>query len=552
VENSLDAAARHVEIAIRNGGKTEIRVADDGWGMGPEDALAALDRHATSKIREPKDLLAIRTLGFRGEALPAIASVSRLVLETAERDGQGTRMVVVGGRVQAVEGCARQRGTTVTVRTLFFNVPARAKFLRSAAAETRAVVEVVAALALGFPHVGFRLESNHAPLVEAPPAADTRSRIAALWGEELARELVPVAHRVGRWALSGWVQRPAAASAGRRRGHLFVGGRAVIDRSLLRAATRAYETTIPPGARPWMFLFLDLPPEDVDVNVHPTKAQVRFRDPAAVERLVYEGVRQALASLHSAAPLGEAVAPSPPLPPPPPTPARRTSTVRSSQTSLFVPTPATPEAASAVAAPARAQPSWDGARPHLWQVHATYIFVETHQGLLIVDQHSAHERVLYEDFLRAFEREPLAAQRLLLPLTLHLTPEEVRTAEACAGLFARLGYELEVFGPRTVLVRAVPCPHPYFDAERALRESLAELTYGSPLVDPARTQHQRVALSLACKAAIKAGQRLTTEEMHELFDRLFATELPYHDIHGRPTIVQLPLAELHHRFGRSG
>ena len=189
VENSLDAAARHVEIAIRNGGKTEIRVADDGWGMGPEDALAALDRHATSKIREPKDLLAIRTLGFRGEALPAIASVSRLVLETAERDGQGTRMVVVGGRVQAVEGCARQRGTTVTVRTLFFNVPARAKFLRSAAAETRAVVEVVAALALGFPHVGFRLESNHAPLVEAPPAADTRSRIAALWGEELAREI---------------------------------------------------------------------------------------------------------------------------------------------------------------------------------------------------------------------------------------------------------------------------------------------------------------------------------------------------------------------------
>lgn len=553
VENALDAGARRVEISVRNGGKTEIRVADDGCGMGREDALLSLERHATSKIRELDDLAAIRTLGFRGEALPSIASVSRLTLETAATEGDGTRVVVAGGQITAVEGCARRRGTTVTARNLFFNVPARAAFLRSAAAETRAVGEVVTTLALAHPHVAFALDSSDRSLLELPAAGDLRARIAAIWDAEAAAELIPVSYQDDGVLLTGLVQRPAAATPGTRRAYLFVDGRWFSDRTLTRAAERAYRTTIPAGFHPALFLFLEVPAGAVDVNVHPTKAEVRFRHAAAVERAVEAGVRAALAQLESAAHVGRAAAPPRPAPDVPGSgePVAPAAAPRAEpQMSLFV--PAERDATAALEAAAVAVELPEPAPPTIWQLHNTYLLAETRSGLIIVDQHSAHERVLYEELMRGFADGGRESQRLLFPLTLRLSPAEYGVVEELGGILARAGFEIEPFGGRTVVVHAVPNPHPYFDAERCLREMITELAHGSPLVDAARNQHERIALSFACKAAIKAGQKLSAAERSELFDRLFATELPYHDIHGRPTVVQLSIHELHHRFGRHG
>jgi DNA mismatch repair protein MutL len=566
VENALDAGASRVEVSLRNGGKTEIRVSDDGCGMGHDDALLSIDRHATSKIRDAQDLARIRTLGFRGEALPSIASVSRLVLETAERDADGTRVIMSGGQTQAVEGCARRPGTTVSVRSLFFNVPARAKFLRTAAAEARAVSEVVTVLALAHPGVAFRLESNDREVLSLPAASSLQARISGIWGEEMAAELMPVAHREGAAALTGLVQRPHAATPGGRRAYLFVNGRPFAERLLVRAADRGYRTTIPDGVHPSLFLFLEVPDGEVDVNVHPAKAEVRFRDRVAVERMVEEGVRSALAALESTPTIGRRGAPeeatvyAPPAAygtarvhePPPESRRQRASRgpaagSAEAQMALFV----TGGGGGNGSAPAEApDPQVQLAPPAMWQVHNTYIFAETRSGLILVDQHSAHERVLYEELVEGIERGERASQRLLFPLTLRLSPAEYATVQEISGILLRAGFEVEPFGGRAVIVHGVPNPHPHFDAERCLREMIAELTEGSELVDAARSQHQRIALSFACKGAIKAGQKLSHEEMRELFDRLFATKLPYHDIHGRPTVVQLSLSELHRRFGR--
>ncbi len=562
VENALDAGATRITVAVRNGGKTEIRVADDGSGMGREDALLALDRHATSKIASLDDLASVRTLGFRGEALPSIASVSRMVVETADADGAGTRLLVKAGQITTVEGCSRRIGTTISVRSLFFNTPARAKFLRSTAAETRAISEVMTVLALAHPEVAFSLESNDRILLDVPPATQLGTRIADIWGHEEAADLIPLAAESPRAAIAGLVQRPHSATTGGRRAYLFVNGRAFSDRFLVRAADRGYHTTIAPGVRPSIFIFLDVPDGDVDVNVHPAKAEVRFRHHAGMEEALEQAVRAALQPLQSVPVIGgESAAPWRPATfgwnagetgrrsmgldrtPGGLTPAE--------QMSLFV-------TGSRAGAPGEGNDSGvaDGshpASPVMWQVHNTYIFAETLDGLIIVDQHSAHERILYEELTRQSDR-PVGedSQRLLFPITIRLTATELDLVEQLRGLFTRIGFEIEEFGGRSIIVHAVPNPHPYFDAERCLRDMIRELTEGSELVAAARNQHERLALTYACKAAIKAGQPLTDAEIAELFDRLFATELPFHDIHGRPTVIQLPLAELHNRFRRSG
>ncbi|HEX6589919.1 MAG TPA: DNA mismatch repair endonuclease MutL [Longimicrobiales bacterium] len=555
IENALDARATRIDVSVRNGGKTEIRVADDGHGMGREDALLALDRHATSKISRAEDLRAIATLGFRGEALPSIASVSRLVLETAEEGSVGTRVVVNGGRLGAVEDCARQRGTTVSARSLFFNVPARAKFTRSAAVETRAVAEVVTSLALANLSASFRLESNGRTLLELPATGDLVSRVAALWGDDFARQLAPVAASANGVRVAGLVQRPDRAETGPRRVHLFVGGRHFKDRGLQLAAERGYRTTVPHGAKPSLLLYLEVEPGGVDVNVHPAKAEVRFADRLAVEALVEQAVRDALGSLDSAATIDA----RPALPqlrraqPSSDAAAAREEDDdgAADQFALFM--SARPDA-SAVATDAQPAPDadTDEHRPTLWQVHNSYIIAETRSGLLIIDQHSAHERVMFERLMRAFQVDGLPSQRLLFPITLRLSAQEYAVFEDNRALFESAGFDVEPFGDRTVIVNAVPAPHPYFDAERCLREMVAELAEGSELTRAAHNQRERIAMTFACKSAIKAGQKLTDEEMLELFDRLFETELPSHDVHGRPTIIRLSLGELERRFGRTG
>jgi len=556
VENALDAGATRVDIAIDGGGKRSMRVSDDGWGMGREDALLCFDRHATSKIARASDLQSVRTLGFRGEAIPSIASVSRMAIETSEGgDDSGTRIACAGGTITSVEDFPRQRGTTVEVRSLFYNAPARAKFLKSVAPEARAVSEVVTALALANPRVAFTLTSDERTLLDLEPVDDAATRVAQIWGRDQATTLIPAVTAVNGLEVHGLVQRPDAAKPGVRRSYLFVNGRPFRAGGLVRAADRGYRTTIPQGARPWVFLYLRVPGGEVDVNVHPTKAEVRFRDHPRVETLIEDAVRGALEGIDSAATFDTRLA-SPRLPVPPLTVRERAvpdarPTARpaaEAQMALFMagaPVIATEgEVAFALRDP-------DAGRPRLWQVLDTYVLAETRDGLLIVDQHSAHERILFQRLMDAFEAGGQHGQRLLFPLTLRLTPPEVACIADLSGMLARVGFEVEGFGGDTVIVHAVPNPHPHFDAERAFREMIHELTHGSELVRSARNQHERIAMTFACKSAIKAGQHLSEAEMHQLFDQLFATDLPHHDVHGRPTVVRLSTSELARKFGRS-
>ncbi len=619
VENALDAGAGRVEVRIEQGGKRSIRVADDGSGMGREDALLSLDRHATSKIREADDLRGVGTFGFRGEALPSIASVSRFSLETRSRGEEvGTRVAVRGGMVTDVSDHPRKVGTTVQVDSLFFNAPARAKFLRPPAAETRAVNEALIPLALAHPRVTFLFHSDDRVLLELLGTESLSERVAHIWGDEAASVLIPVEAEGGGVAMAGLVQRPDAARPGFRRAHLFVEGRPFRDAALLRAADRGYRTTIPPDHRPWVLLFLRVPRGTVDVNVHPTKAEVRFRDRSSVERLVEAGVRSALEGEASAArfetlPQGPAGfpgrTPGPPLgrerPPASGYPGTGSSGTGGSgagaasggrsggrasteevgspgeeaQMALFLQgrrLPSQGEGTGAAGAdgaassgtghggadPEEAGEDWSAAslpeqvavegldRPRLWQVHRAWILAEVRNGILLIDQHAAHERVLFERIMARFDEGGAGGQRLLFPLTIRLTPPEIQMVDDLKGLLHRTGFEVELFGGDTVILHAVPDPHPYFDAEGCFREIVEELTHGSELVRSARNQHERLAMSFACKAAIKAGQALDDREIHELFDQLFATRLPYHDVHGRPTTVRLSRGELERKFGR--
>lgn len=555
VENALDAGATRVEIAIRNGGKSEIRVADDGCGMDRDDALLSLDRHATSKIAEPEDLRGVRTFGFRGEALPSIASVARLTLETAEPGSIGTRIRVVAGRIQGVEDCARQPGTTVVVRSLFLNLPARAKFLRSAAVETRAVSDAAVSLALANLSTSFRLESNGRALIDLPAAADLVSRVAALWGDDAARRFIAITYSRDALAIAGLVERPDAALTGPRRVHLFVDGRPFRDRDLVFAADRAYRTTVPYGARPSILLYFSTGPGDVDVNVHPAKLEVRFRERFVVEAAIEDAVRVSLGRLESAATLDR----EPRLPQLhrlSQVPAREPATVATGQLAFFVrardPGLEADQGHATAAAAVPGEAEEPAHRLGLWQLHQTYILAETRSALLIIDQHSAHERILFQEMMHGFRDGGCMSQRLLFPITLRLTPAEYSVMDQLRALFEQAGFEIEPFGGRTVIVHAAPNPHPYFNAERCLREMVAELVSGSELTRAAHNQHERIAMTFACKGAIKAGQLLSPREMNQLFDRLFATDLPYHDVHGRPTVIRLSLEELERRFGRHG
>jgi DNA mismatch repair protein MutL len=547
VENALDAGARNIAVEVQGGGRTRIQVADDGHGMDREDAVLALERHATSKIHATADLTGVASYGFRGEALPAIASVSHLTLETAPatRDGApaaGTTVAVRGGRIENVAGTSRQSGTTVAVERLFFNTPARRKFLRAARTEARAAQEALVLLALARLDVAFRLEMDGRVVLEAPKAADLRERVRQVLGADLESQLVTVAGRAGGIGVRGLVQRPADARPAGRKTYLFVNGRPFRDPFLVRAAEAGYRGTIPAGTRPTLMLALELDGGEVDVNVHPAKLEVRFRDRFAVERAVEETVRAALAppeaagrlatdaSAAGAGPWGGGWSPGALAP----AQASFAAASAALPLSLFEPEHAATGAVSA------------GHR--LLQVFDTFILLETADAVAIIDQHSAHERILYERAIAALERGGAAAQGLLLPVTVRLNQAELEAVTAHGELLKAIGYEAEPFGGDAVVLHAVPNPHPRFDAPHCFEELAADLARNR--FGALHNRLERFAATFACRAAVKAGDRLEPREIEVLVDRLFACELPPHDVHGRPTIIQLPRAEIERRFGR--
>ncbi|MEX2111470.1 MAG: DNA mismatch repair endonuclease MutL [Gemmatimonadaceae bacterium] len=550
VENSLDAGATVVEVALEDGGRKLIRVSDDGSGMTAEDVPLALARHGTSKIRQAADLVGVGTFGFRGEALPAIASVSNFQIETAGADGDGTAIRVTGGKVSPAERVARQRGTTVSVANLFYNIPARLKFMRSARSEWRGAVESITALALTRPAVRINVSHDGRNVLTLPPVSSVRSRLGAIWGGRYAEDLLDVDDVAGVIHVSGLVQRPADVGTATRRAFLSINGRSVRDAGIARAVEAAYRSTIIAGLRPSFFLDVTVPADMVDVNVHPAKAEVRFRDRWTIERAVETAVRRALGSFDAAASLGFRGSGFSSLSfQPAPNPGQeilRPSSDRDSP--LF---DANGAAENEEGEHAQATVETDSppmAVPPLFQLRRTYIAFEHEDGLVLIDQHSAHERVLYEQFMNTLESGTAPAQRLLLPLTLHLGPAEGEAFDANREYLERLGFEVEGFGGHTLIVNTVPMPHPRFDAERCLRETLDALT-GDRVAGTA-AQHERLASTVACKAAIKAGEELSQAEMRSLFAALRDTRLPAHDVHGRSTIVHLTWDEVERRFGR--
>ncbi|HEY4219628.1 MAG TPA: DNA mismatch repair endonuclease MutL [Gemmatimonadaceae bacterium] len=557
IENALDAGATAIDLAIEDGGRQSIRVSDDGIGMSRDDAVLSLERHATSKIRSAQDLVGVRSFGFRGEALAAICSVSHLEVETAQDDGGGTLVRAAGGSVLDVTDIARRRGTTIRVSRLFYNAPARLKFLRGTRSEWRAILDAIGAMSLTRRDVRITVTHDGKPMLTLPVARVLRDRLAAVHGGAFAGRLLDVDDVSGSTHVSGLVERPADVGTATRRVFLSINGRAIRDVGIVRAAEAAYRSTIPAGVRPTLFLDLVVAADMIDVNVHPAKSEVRLRDRWQVERTVESAVRRALGTFDAGAAFGRmtwTVTPAVDAPG-----ASHSVDVEALQPAaglddgLFeesVVSDAAPSESLAAPSevPSTTPPSVASDVPPLTQLQRTYMMFEHDHGVVLIDQHSAHERVLYEQFLRTLELGDNPSQRLLFPMTLHLGSDEAEAFERHQELFERLGFEIEGFGGSTLIVRAVPMPHPRFDPERCLRDTLAALTGDRDA--GAHARHERLAATVACKAAIKAGDALSPGEMRALYVALRDTTLPAHDVHGRATIVQLTWDEIERRFGR--
>ena len=566
LENALDAGASHLQILLEGGGKSRIQVADDGCGMGRDDALLAFDRHATSKIASFDDLERVATLGFRGEALASIAAVARVELTTAEQPGDGQRVAIEGGRVRAAEPFSRPRGTTLDVRSLFFNVPARRKFLKTPQTELRRCLEVVQGYALARPDVRFEVFHEGRELLDALPApgtAGSRERVGQIFGPELARQLADIPENGGgEEAIRGFVGTPETVRG--RRQFVYVNRRLIRDRAVLANFYRAVRDEWKSEDFPALFLFLDVPPEEVDVNVHPQKAEVRFRDPGLLDRIYY-ALRRALERAR-----GEEAAPLRPPASEPYVPfawqglgEKRAPVAwdrdRSGDVPAVVELPVTPTRLATpsflpVARPIVPLSGRHGeARPFrlLGQYKGTLILLEGPDGLYLIDQHVAHERILYERLRRSLAAARPAVQHLLTPVLLELGPaERLRLLELVPGLDEH-GFSVVALSGNTLALTAVPGILSAGQSEALLRSLAADSGDGTGgPADLVRRVLESLAASMACKAAVKMHHPLSAPEMEALVAELFAAEQPYACPHGRPIVLQMTDSDLERRFGR--
>ena len=534
VENSLDAGARTIAVEIEGAGLRSIRVADDGAGIAAAEVPLAFQRFATSKIRRLEDLDVVETFGFRGEALPSIAAVAHVTLTTRPPDADAaTRIVVVGGVVEALTPHGAPPGTTVEVTRLFYNTPARRKFLKSPAREQALCAAAVERAAMASPRVAFRLTVDGRQ-VGLWPSAAASARVADLLAAGRHDELVETRGRIPGGTLTGWLARPERSRPARTGQHVFVNRRPVASAALRRAVEQGYAQLLPVGRYPAFAVFVEIDPALVDVNVHPRKLEVRFHDEGALFGAVARTVRAALLSV-SLVP---------------------TAVARTAGRAL----PAIPQAAGAGEGPplslsarepdaayaATAADRLPALRP-LGQLLGTYVLAEGPDGLYLIDQHAAHERIVYERLLAARQRGGVASQTLAVPLTLDLTPAQMSLAVGHADALRGLGYEVEPFGARTLLLRAVPAAAAGREPDALLHRALGALGDGGEGGDPL----ERLAIATACHTAIRAGDRLTPESIAALLADLAATEEPFTCFHGRPTVVRVGRAELERWFLRA-
>jgi DNA mismatch repair protein MutL len=535
IENALDARASSITVIVKGHGLSLIRVDDDGEGMERDDALLAFERHSTSKLKDFSDLEGIATLGFRGEALPSIAAVSDLILTTRARDALcATRVHISAGKIRDVGELGAPFGTAIEVRRLFYNTPARRKFLKSPPTEMGHIVQAVASLALAHPSVHFRLIREGETALDAPPAKDLRERIAEVWGRDLSERLIPVEGADAGIAVSGFVCPPELCATRRQGLAIFVNSRPISSRMIVSAAAEGYGPLLPTRAYPVGVLSLSLEPGRVDVNIHPAKREVRFGNPALVRRLVVAAVRKALAGSRL---------PAQPYPPLSFVPSSAVHEPPPAETMRIPARPPTP--ASAVQG--ELAPFSMPARRILGQAHGVYVVAEGREGLLIVDQHAAHERILFEEFMDAFGKGGVEVQPLLTPLQVDLGPREAALLEEKLKDLHNLGVEVEPFGGSSYIVTALPALLAQKDKERLVLEVLGDIEdWEKEPGDP----REKIIIRLACTWAVKAKSFLEERNLPVLLERLFRCRTPAVCPHGRPTVISFSWEEMERRFGR--
>jgi DNA mismatch repair protein MutL len=590
VENSIDAGARSIEVGIQRGGMSRIRVVDDGSGMDRDDALLSLERHATSKIASAADLAAINTLGFRGEALPSIASVSRFRLTTREPGAvAGTEILVNGGRIETVRDGGEAPGTQVEVRSLFYNVPARRKFLRSETTETRNIEHQFFLQALAHPAIGFSLVRDEKIALQLPVTALLRDRIRDLYGAEFLNELLEISEREHRGVgVRGWIGRAGVSRQTRAQQFVFVNERAIDSGILATALREGYHTALMRGQFPVTFLFVDLDPQDVDVNVHPAKREVRFRDPARIREAIVETVQRTLASgridwqrkfsapspiiggttaglTQTPVPPSAVIAPETAVPSSPSQEALERSTrTRSEQPTLpRSPLEASDDSLNRPQMPVRPGPI-EVNRPYLtpdsspkddqqFQIigvlNRLYVLMENSDGLVLVDQHAAHERILFEELRRRMEEQGVPSQRMLLPQIFSLPPRDAEWVDRNVMTLQKMGIGIESFGANSFRVDTLPAFLEIADAADFLRRVIDELKTTSRSSSSLRLGEDMIAKTV-CRHAVKANDPLRYPEIEKLIRDLLACDLPYCCPHGRPTMIQISHADLEKKFGR--
>ena len=582
IENSIDAGSRKIDVVIRRGGISLVRVIDDGWGMDRDDALLSLERHATSKIRSAADLQAVATLGFRGEALPSIASVSRFRLTTREADAvAGTEIVVNGGKIDIVRDGGEAPGTQVEVRSLFYNLPARRKFLRSENTESRNVEHQIHLQAIGHPQIGFSLLRDDRMLFQLPAAATLGDRIRDLYGIELLKRLVEVnGTSSSKTRVGGFIGQAGLSRQTKAQQLVFVNGRA-IESGLLTAAIReGYHTALMKGQFPVTFLFLEIDPASVDVNVHPAKREVRFRDPTAVREAIVHSIQETLersraewqekfrapvvapnvvpekAALHLELRAQVAV---------PEESHRELPHLGSTVARVVHPGHArVPDAVgqglrlpaghldSASDAPAL-QRSQQIATQQQFQIIGVlsklYVLMENAGGLVLVDQHAAHERILFEELRRRMEEQGVPTQKLLLPQTFDVPPRDADWIERNISILQKMGIGIESFGPGTFKIDSLPGFLNVSEPAQFIRKVIDDLKSAGHSTSPMRLGEEMIAKTV-CRHAVKANDPLRYPEIEKLIRDLLECDLPYCCPHGRPTMIQISLAELEKKFGR--
>ena len=571
VENSLDAGAKRIYVDIATGGRQLIRVADDGVGMTEEDACLSVERHATSKMQNPSDLFSIDTLGFRGEALASIAAVSRLTIETCNgEEGGGTRVEVEGGILTHLGSIARDTGTTVTARSLFFNTPARRKFLRHMDTEARYITQCVSQLAVAYPGVGFRVTHNDRVVLDlhSGDRAKRVSEVVAVNPALLLHAATDVdAGAAGRISVEVLAGSPATCQRSRTRQYAIVRKRPVYHRKLNSAVYDAFGSLLPHNAHPVFALWLDIDSRTVDINVHPTKKEVHFSSERDLVKAVQSVVRQALdvpeASMFTAAARIDSTGEKPAyretegpghgrVLETPAEPFAPGTDLDPDQLSLSLLPPARFEPADGEDKPltpgdiGQLSPSSDSAA--MWQIHNKYIAAPTSGGIAIFDQHVAHERIRFEEVLEDLDREQGSSQQLLLPLTLDLSPVEMVAFKDARHLFEKIGFGAREFGPTSLVIDSIPSGLRNWGDGAVFQEIISDLIEEK---ENRPTSQQALAASMACHTSIRAGDRLNQEEMRTLVHRLLRAREPFSCPHGRPIIIQIPLSHLDRLFGRT-